>query len=700
MNLHQLLEAHTWRMLRAISQTHGAPFDTHWSKARAAAAVYRLLSASHAAANAASSLPPDARAALRSLLLCGGPMPAQPFLDHFGPVRPFRPWREDSPPAPWRHPVSPAEHLWFLGLIYFVSSDEGDLVTIPDDLLPLLPVPESPSPPQQSEPPPHSTTDPLLTIVHLLAYLQGTDVHPIADRWLPLRHLRAVNQGLAHPDPAVVDARSELQTGRLRFIHYLAEAASLVGLVGSCLKPTPAAWQWVDAPEPQRWRTLWDRWHADLREHSASESLWARYRLPTPPPSALTVLRTFRSLAQRGSLSSQSVALQDLVPHIKAHAIGDGTLPPDGGPSTALQTLASGPLAWAGIIFLHQSGEVALTSLGAWLLRAAPDPPDPPPTKPAALRDTPDIIAVSLPPPPDRPAFRPLLTLGLPPTDRTKRCLSRDRFVDLLAHGLDGSQVTLALDQLAMGSLPPAVPRRLDTWAREAHGLTIRRLTVLSSTHTDLLEDLAARRTTSTMILETLSPHHIAVQPDEVDRLIRALRRRALTPLVHPGVTPNPPSRASPSLAGAEAYLWLALRITLNLGDLLALPAVPPASLLDQLEASLDPDDLAALAALAQHAREQLNDAIDGYTPYPAPLAGVDHAAVEQLVEDALREARPIKIVYHTAGRGERTERVVEPMRLDHRAGAAYLVAYCRLRQQERTFRLDRIERVVAFPAP
>jgi len=242
-NLETVLADHNWYTLRAVAYAHGQSFDHRLTKAEAVAYISAVLSDGSLVERALASLPEQALDALQSLTASHGSMPAQPFLDHFGPVRPFRPWREDSPPAPWRHPVSPAEHLWFLGLIYFVSSDEGDLVTIPDDLLPLLPVPESPSPPQQSEPPPHSATDPLLTIVHLLAYLQGTDVHPIAHRWLPLRHLRAVNRGLAHPDPAVVDARSELQTGRLRFIHYLAEAAGLVGLVGSCLKPTPAAWQ-------------------------------------------------------------------------------------------------------------------------------------------------------------------------------------------------------------------------------------------------------------------------------------------------------------------------------------------------------------------------------------------------------------------------------------------------------------------------
>jgi predicted DNA-binding transcriptional regulator YafY len=86
---------------------------------------------------------------------------------------------------------------------------------------------------------------------------------------------------------------------------------------------------------------------------------------------------------------------------------------------------------------------------------------------------------------------------------------------------------------------------------------------------------------------------------------------------------------------------------------------------------------------------------IEGYATFPAPLPEVDHAKMECIIERALEEACPVRLVYHTTGRGERTERVVEPLRIDERGGARYLVAYCRLRQDERVFRLDRVESAV-----
>ncbi len=55
----------------------------------------------------------------------------------------------------------------------------------------------------------------------------------------------------------------------------------------------------------------------------------------------------------------------------------------------------------------------------------------------------------------------------------------------------------------------------------------------------------------------------------------------------------------------------------------------------------------------------------------------------------AVAEGRPMRITY--AGPAGDTERVIEPMYATSRGGVNYLIAYCRLRCDQRTFRLDRI---------
>jgi len=59
-------------------------------------------------------------------------------------------------------------------------------------------------------------------------------------------------------------ARSERQWPYLAFLHYLAERAGLVGVIGDLLKPTPAALTWLDMPESARWQALWEAWRASL----------------------------------------------------------------------------------------------------------------------------------------------------------------------------------------------------------------------------------------------------------------------------------------------------------------------------------------------------------------------------------------------------------------------------------------------------
>ena len=691
-SLPELLRAHNWRTLRAIARAHNVRFDNRWTKAQAVDHVAALLGEPANVRRALAALPDDAHEALQSLLTCDGIMPAHHFLAHFGPLRPYRPWRADTPSAPWRHAISPAERLWFLGLIFRCSTPEGEVVLIPDELRHFLP---AISPVTFTHPagPPLPTPDPVLDLAHLLAFLQGHDVRPFAGRWIAPRHLLVLNSALSYPDPAAIAARSELQTGYLRFLHYLAEAACLIAPVAGLLKPAAAAWGWLDLSEAQRWQLLWGGWQADLRRSPREAALWQRFRLPAERPFVCTLLDTLSALPGGGWMAPTV-----LVERLRGHCIGAGTLPRDGDVLAPLQALLAGPLTWTGLVHTDPEGSFSFTPLGDWLLGRSAESPQPPPTRPATIHcpDDDHLIVITLPLPPDRPPLRPLVELGFAPQDRSTRHLTPESFVAVLAHGIARAQVVHSLSQLTGVPLPRAALERLETWEAQARGLTLRRLTVVTAADPQVLAQLSTQHTVRPHFRETLSPHHVVVDPAGVERLLRALRRRGHTPLVAPGVVSPSASTPGQSDAGAAAYLWLALRTYLTLADLVRLPAVPPVALLDRLGEALDADQLAAVAAQAEQVSCRLRDVLDGYTPFPAPIAGVDHAAIQVAIEQALEEDTAVEIVYHTAGRGERTIRVVEPLRLEERGGAFYLTAYCRLRQSERVFRLDRIESVVS----
>ncbi|MEO1481080.1 MAG: WYL domain-containing protein [Myxococcota bacterium] len=75
-------------------------------------------------------------------------------------------------------------------------------------------------------------------------------------------------------------------------------------------------------------------------------------------------------------------------------------------------------------------------------------------------------------------------------------------------------------------------------------------------------------------------------------------------------------------------------------------------------------------------------------------LEGVDSKAVGahlQELHDAVATRRSVTLVYRKS-RDDVTERRVDPFGLYYRRGAWYLVAYCHLRETERTFHLARIQ--------
>jgi len=74
----------------------------------------------------------------------------------------------------------------------------------------------------------------------------------------------------------------------------------------------------------------------------------------------------------------------------------------------------------------------------------------------------------------------------------------------------------------------------------------------------------------------------------------------------------------------------------------------------------------------------------DGTQPF-CPIQGLP-----PLVEQAMRAHSPLRIRY-AGSDGRESERVVHPLKVTLREQATYLVAYCHLKHEERTFRLDRI---------
>ncbi|GAA4813830.1 helix-turn-helix transcriptional regulator [Tomitella cavernea] len=110
-----------------------------------------------------------------------------------------------------------------------------------------------------------------------------------------------------------------------------------------------------------------------------------------------------------------------------------------------------------------------------------------------------------------------------------------------------------------------------------------------------------------------------------------------------------------------------------------------------------------AMDKIEDAARESTADAAgpvpDGKAAdVPVPSAA-DPAAADT-VRDAVTRGRALRIRYYSATRDTWTHRVVDPVRIQLAAGNSYLLAWCRLAEDERKFRLDRIDSAEVLDAP
>ena len=86
----------------------------------------------------------------------------------------------------------------------------------------------------------------------------------------------------------------------------------------------------------------------------------------------------------------------------------------------------------------------------------------------------------------------------------------------------------------------------------------------------------------------------------------------------------------------------------------------------------------------------------DGVRLLVQPLTAPDQAIADAVV-GAVEDATPIRIDYLDIG-GRPTVREVEPHHVVLGPNGSYLTAWCRLRQDERVFRIDRIHSVEPLP--
>ena len=500
---------------------------------------------------ALARLSPQAREALDALLAAGGRMRAPQFVRRFGAVRPVGPGKL-AREAPWREPANAAEELWYAGLIFRAfAQDEGgpgEFFFIPDDLLSLLPEPQT-GPPrfavETAPPPPRLETPPLLRhdLFLYLVYLQTHDVRPYADGRLARPDREALAARLPHADER-----------RLAFVRHLARRLGFVARREGRLRlEAPAVKGWLqDSPARQlaalqrAWREdadwndlcrvpglICDRetpWRNDpVSTRRAVLSLLARCPRDEwwTVVSFVAAVKAFHPDFQRpdGDYSSwyiRDAASGEYLSGFDSWERVEGAL---------LTDLLTGPLRWLGIVAVAEAeGRTLcrLTGAGARFLGLLPDEEEefsPPP-----------LIA------------HPDLRLELPPPSSLYTQFQLERFAErqegeplcyrltpgglgrALARGIRVEQIVAFLQQAGAGRVPPNVTAQLRTWAGRLGQVTLREMVLLTTKSEHALRELLALPETRGLIERRLSPTAALVRREDLPRLERALRRLGFLP--------------------------------------------------------------------------------------------------------------------------------------------------------------------------
>lgn len=756
-SLAHALESATWRHLYALARTHGLRVSNRWTKAELAASLETHLGQPQTFQTIIPQLPPAVHDALRALVQADGRLPLLAFTRQFGAIQPYKPWHShNADPAPWLQPATPASHLCYLGLFFPLPAKpkpgEITAASVPAEILEqirFLFASDGSSLALRPTPRPGLPPDFLWHLALLVAAPAAAPISLRNQRWLPPSFLKALSARMGlDQDPAFVLRRSERAMPYLAFLHYVAECAGLLSH-GTHLQLTALGWQWLAAPTADRWQQIWHSLtHADPALAAPAQAAPYRFGWPALNSHGWSLL-----IEQLGRLSlQQAYPLDNLLADLgAADTFGHLGSTDNNGP---LLQLLAGPLHWLGLVTVgtrlapqpspaidqahipqaetlsppdedwpdifgadpedpatdtdHNGPSAAdlallLTPLGAWLLNVAGwSTPDFLKPQPAQIVQTePDTLLLS-------PATQPLHLARLSPyarwesprhPDPAQRLgLTAEMVGQAVANGTPLAQIVNDLHQ-ALGR-PPSHRQRsqLRAWATAGQRVQVRQVTLLETDSAARMGELRSRRHIRRFLGDALSPTRSQINPADLDSLRRSLAAYGLpiadVPLAPPATDPAP--QTAPEYPPAATPILLTAALVLQgLGAHVDLPVRPSTDLLQRLTQALQPKESQAAQLHARRILEEVEAAIAGYLRLPSWQIDVQGEQVYARIKKALEKGEEITIVYWNAESGQPIQRRIIPYHIETRRHIRYLHAWCHLRQDERIFRLDRIEKIV-----
>lgn len=613
--------------------------------------------------------------ALHALIIGGGYLPLILFEAHFGIIRPYRPWRKDFYPRhPWRYPISLAERLFHLGFIHIRDKEMVGIVQEVAMSLPDLPRAEAIEIGEKHH---SSTTQPtridlLRDMSAFLGTLMQSQSKAVHGRWLSLTDMRFINkrltireEGLKQGEEAKI--RSELQTGRLRWLHYLAQVGGLLSIQNGIFTPTMSAWQWLSASVDMQWDSLMAAIEADL---DSRQPLWDTFRFPEIERMTWQVLRhTLDDLSP-----AKSYRIKDVLAMLKPYLLSDSYY--------AIACLLRDQFAWSGQLVLSR-GRLFVHSSSTQHLNHSP-------TTLKIVTDLSGIIeAIHLPLP--ETASVALSTL-LSFADTTDNCaiITAENLCEAYRQGLDVVTIVDTLQNLSGETVPASIQTVLSEWMQSAQAITLKPMLILHAPDSESIDRIRGDWRLAKFFSQRLSANHLAIHAHERDKFLQALARRdiQLTSFIAPQEKRRITDELNPDMA---EYLYLALRTYQKLQSRLGASIPIPKALTHWLSSQIEDAESIEINA------DELVQAVHKRIPQQHPVADVsqqDEIHIRHMIYTAHQQQRAITLDYHSPYLDETSTRTLNIHAISESNDLIYIDAHCHLVGERRTFRLDRIQRI------
>lgn len=237
-------------------------------------------------------------------------------------------------------------------------------------------------------------------------------------------------------------------------------------------------------------------------------------------------------------------------------------------------------------------------------------------------------------------------------------------------------------------TLPVKQQKQLFEWVHRSQAISVETVNLLTTRQPEDLASLINNGNFRPYIIKQLSSRHAAISTEGITPLSKWAAKRGYN--LSTGSTADDRPPPAPTV-----YQWLGLNLLVCLSKLIPTPYPPPYAELAALSQTLSAAELTAFAQLTEKILVQLKEAVQGRDAF-FPAAQSPTPFLLEQINQAIAQQTTLQIAYLPLFAIQPSYHELEPLRLEKRGALYYLHAYSLRTEGNLTFRLDRIQELIA----